>query len=100
MPDKGKAGNLSKNLETVREARDKVHAHNEALEKAVRKLPTWAGVESLVDYAKDFTCLISFGFLNLYLGKNSQDYMLHTDARRLSSKMEEVIVLANLNKAI
>lgn len=102
MPHKDKVGycSLSKALETVREARNKVHAHNEAIDKAARKLPTWAGVESLVNYAKDFTCLIGFGFLGLYLGNNRQDYMLHTDARRLSSKMEKVIVLANLNKVI
>ncbi len=51
MPHKDKVGycNLSNALETVREARNKIHAHNEAIDKAARKLPTWAGVESLVN---------------------------------------------------
>ncbi|MDQ3848595.1 MAG: hypothetical protein M3261_06535, partial [Thermoproteota archaeon] len=68
MPHKDKAGHcrLSSALEAVREARNKVHAHNEAVDKASRKLPTWGDVESLVDYAKDFACVVGFGFLSLY----------------------------------
>ena len=99
MPHKDKAGpcSLSSALEAVREARDKVHAHNEAIDKVSRKLPTWGGVESLVDYAKDFACVVGFGFLSLYLGNSSMDYMLGTDARQLSRKMEKLLVLANLN---
>jgi len=99
IPHRDKAGHcsLSSALETVREARDKVHAHNEAIDKAARKMPTWGGVESLVNYAKDFACVISFGFLSLYLGNRSKDYLLGTDARQLSRKMEKMLVMANLN---
>lgn len=99
MPHKDKVGycSLSEALETVREARDKVHAHNEAVDKAARRLPTWAGVESLVNYAKDFACVIGFGFLSLYLGNQNKDYTLGRDARQLSRKMEKLIVLAKLN---
>lgn len=99
MPHKDKVGycSLSDALETVRESRNKVHAHNEAIDKATRKLPTWAGVESLVNYAKDFACVIGFGFLSLYLGNCSKDYMLGRDARQLSKKMEKLIALAKLN---
>ena len=99
MPQSGKAGHcsLSAALETVREARNKVHAHNEAIDKAARKLPTWGGVESLINYAKDFACVIGFGFLSLYLGNTHKDYLLATDARQASGKMEKLLVLANLN---
>jgi hypothetical protein len=102
MPHKDKVGdcNLSDALETVREVRNKVHAHNEAIDKAARKLPTWAGVESLVNYAKDFACVISFGFLNLHLGNHSKDYMPGVGTRQLSRKMEKLIALANLNDDI
>jgi hypothetical protein len=99
MPHKDKVSycSLSNALETVRETRDKVHAHNEAIDKAARRLPTWAGVESLVNYAKDFACVIGFGFLSLYLGNQNKDYMLGKDAQQLSRKMEKLIVLAKLN---
>ena len=99
LPHKDKAGHcsLSSALETVREARNKVHAHNEAIDKAARKLPTWGGVESLVNCAKDFACVIGFGFLSLYLGKNSKDYLLATDARQVSRKMEKLLVLSHLD---
>jgi hypothetical protein len=89
---------LSSALKIVRNARDKVHAHNEAVEKAVRKLPTWGEVELLVNYAKDFMCVIGRGYLGTHFGNNSDDYLLAWDARRVSKMMDKVIQRAVLER--
>jgi hypothetical protein len=51
-PSKAAHCQLSFALKGVRESRNKVHAHNEAVDQANRTRPTWGGTESLVSYAK------------------------------------------------
>jgi hypothetical protein len=100
FPQKGKAGSckLSAALEAVREARNKVLAHNEAIDKAARTLATWGDTKSLVDYAKDFACVIGFGFLGVYLGHGHVDYMLGHDARRFAFNLSQLLDRAQLKK--
>lgn len=87
---------LSVALKSVRESRNKVHAHNEAVDAAARTRPTWGGTESLVAYAKDFVCVIAMGFFARWMGKGSDDYYLSHDARLTSQLFERLLKEAKL----
>jgi AbiU2 len=60
LPQVQRAGicSLSKSLIALREARDKVIAHNEAIAQSARTYPTWGDAEALVTYAKNFLVTI------------------------------------------
>ncbi|RYZ90160.1 MAG: hypothetical protein EOP06_08275 [Proteobacteria bacterium] len=96
---KGKQGNtdpLSVALLKVKESRDKAIAHNEAVHPSARQWTTWGEEELLVDYAKDFVALVSFGFLGLYLGDGANWYYNSASASRTSKMLSRVLQLANL----
>lgn len=97
-PDENKASHcaLSSALMAVREARNKVLAHNEAIEQSARKRTTWRGLDDLIAYAKDFVCVVSSGFTDSYYGEHSDDYVLSIDAGRLSRDLERLLKLTNL----
>ena len=87
---------LSAYLTKLREARDKVIAHNEAIDDSARRYATWGEAEELVDYAKNFVTLISFGFLNLCMGAGSKNYSPTYDARRSSFALLRLLKSTNL----
>lgn len=87
---------LSKSLMALREARDKVIAHNEAVAQSARIYPTWEDAEALVAYAKNFLVSISFGFLNLYLGQDNNSYYMVSDAYGTSVALIELLRKAKL----
>jgi hypothetical protein len=95
-PQNASQCHLSAALKSVRESRNKVHAHNEAIDEAARTRPTWGGTESLVDYAKDFVCVISMAFFARWMGKGSGNYYLSNDARRTSQMFERLLKEAKL----
>lgn len=95
-PAKASHCDLSAALKAVRESRNKVHAHNEAIDAAARTLPTWGATESLVAYAKDFVCVIAMGFFARWMGKGTDNYYLSNDARRTSQLFERLMKEANL----
>ena len=88
--------NLSVALKGVLKSRNKVHAHNEAIDAALRTRPTWGGTESLVDYAKDFVCVIGMAFFGRWFGTGSDDYYLSRDAQRISQMFERLLKDAEL----
>jgi len=90
-------GQLSLALRNLREARNKVIAHNEAIAQSARTLATWGEAEALVTYAKNFVTIISFGFLNLYMGNDSSTYHTTADARRTSVALNRLLKAANLS---
>lgn len=98
LPEKGKASTdkLSAGLEAVREARNKVHAHNEAIDKAARTRATWGDTRALLDYAKEFACVIGYGFLGIYSGHSAGDYRLSNNARRFSWKLNKLLDKAGI----
>jgi AbiU2 len=97
-PDENKASHcpLSAALMAVREARNKVLAHNEAVEQSARNRTTWRGLDDLIAYAKDFVCVISSGFTDSYYGEHSDDFLLSIDAGRLSRDLERLLKLSKL----
>lgn len=87
---------LSIALRNLREARNKVIAHNEAIPQSARTLATWAETELLVNYAKNFLTTISFGFLSLYMGNDSRTYRSTKDAHRTSYELNQLLQAARI----
>ena len=94
--ERASACGLSLSLITLKEARDKVIAHNEAVAQSARTLATWGETEALVRYAKNFATVISFGFLNLHMGGDANTYRATADARMTSIAMKRLLQIANL----
>jgi hypothetical protein len=88
---------LAFSLEALRQSRDKIIAHNEAIERSTLRQPTWGAALSLVNYAKDFVSTIGFGYLNTIFGQGSQDYILTTQARRTSLALRRLLEAANIS---
>jgi hypothetical protein len=96
--DNASADQLSLALRNLREARNKVIAHNEAIAKSARTLATWGEAELLVTYAKNFVTTISSGFLSLYMGNDSNTYHATADAHRTAAALNRLLKAANLVK--
>jgi AbiU2 len=56
---------LSASLNAVLQSRNKVHAHNEAIAREERNLPSWSDTEKLTEFARDFVNTIIYGFLEI-----------------------------------
>ena len=80
----------------LRESRDKIIAHNEAVDRSTLQKPTWGEALSLVNYAKDFVSTIGYGYLSTIFGQDSQDYILTTPARRTSLALRRLLEAANI----
>jgi AbiU2 len=84
-------------LTELRQSRDKVIAHNEAIERSTLQPPTWGAAISLVEYAKDFVATISFGYLSTSLGRVGGDYNLSDNARRTSKQLRRLLDAADIS---
>ncbi|HYX28150.1 MAG TPA: hypothetical protein VE863_06260 [Pyrinomonadaceae bacterium] len=90
------APQLSRAIVALREARNKVIAHNEAIDHRARTLPTWAEADALVEYAKGFVTVISFGFLSLFMGNDSRTYLRTPDSSGAAFGLKKLFTDANL----
>jgi hypothetical protein len=88
---------LSPSLTELRQSRDKVIAHNEAIERSTLQPPTWGAAISLVEYAKDFVATISFGYLSTNLRRVGGDYSLSDNARRTSKQLRRLLDAADIS---
>jgi hypothetical protein len=79
-------------LQHLRDSRDKVIAHNEAVDPSIRLRPTWGHAQALVDFAKDFVIVISWGYLSLHLSAGGK---LDTsrDARQSALALRRVLAV-------
>jgi len=80
----------------LRQSRDKIISHNEAIERSALHSPTWGDALSLVNFAKDFVSTIGFGYLNILFGSGRGDYRLSYDARRTTKQLRHLLEAANL----
>ena len=90
--------NLYPALMELRQSRDKVIAHNEAIERSLLQSPTWGAAISVVKYAKDFVSTIGFGYLSLFLGSGSGRYCLAHDARRTTIDLRRLLEAADITR--
>lgn len=95
----GTLANLNPILTMLRQSRDKVIAHNEAINRSVMAKPTWGGAIELVKYAKDFISKIGFGYLNIYFGEGSGGYNPTHDARRTKMELRRLLKAANIARS-
>jgi AbiU2 len=83
-------------LNSLKQSRDKVIAHNEAIDPIARKLPRWNEAELLVNYSRDFLSLISRGFLGVYVGDEKS---LLGDSHTAAVYLRRLIKAARLDGA-
>ena len=88
---------LSLPLKALRQSRNKIIAHNEAVERSTLQRPTWGGATSLVDYAKDFVSTIGFGYLSTDFGQGRHNYHLTYQAQRTSRSLRRLLDAANIS---
>jgi hypothetical protein len=98
LPNKDSSNPLYNSLNALKQARDKVIAHNESFPKSARSLSTWGGAEDLVSYAKDFVIVIGMGFLNLYMGNEISSYQDVANTRGTYVAMRQLIQKAMISK--
>jgi hypothetical protein len=87
--------NLSLSLSILRQSRDKMIAHNEAIEPSALQTPTWGEAISLANYAKEFVATLGAGYLGL-LFDEGKNYLLMNDARRTSIALRRLLKAAGI----
>jgi hypothetical protein len=88
---------LAPALSELRESRNKIIAHNEAIDRSTLQPPTWGAALSLVEYAKDFVSTIGCGYLNTYFTDGSGRYLLTHNAQRTSRELQRLLEAANIS---
>ena len=83
-------------LNNLRASRDKVIAHNEAIEPIARAKPTWGDAGLLVGFAKRFTAVVAFAYLSLDLSLEPTG-QVSPEARRDGRALARVIHTAITN---
>jgi hypothetical protein len=87
---------LSTNLRALRQSRNKVVAHNEAIDRAALQTPTWGEALSLVDYARSFVGTIAAGYLSMIFGEGSDDFVVGYDPFRTSFDLHQLLTSAGI----
>lgn len=83
-------------LEALRQQRDKVIAHNEALDRGTLLSTSWRDLDGLLDLAKRQVGLIGWAFLNTVYMTDDGDYPLADDAARSGMAMRRLLTKAGL----
>ena len=79
---------LSSALDCVFQSRDKVHAHNEAILKTERTLPSWTDTKILIEYTEEFIKTISRGLFGWE--------EIVTQPEMMSKQLEMIMGVSNL----
>lgn len=96
-PKRVNLDNLSHSLGILRQSRDKIIAHNEAIDRSALESSSWGEAISLANYAKEFVTTLGAGYLGLLFGGDSDDYLLMTDARRTSIALRRLLKAAGIS---
>lgn len=89
---------LSLTLRALRKARDKLIAHNEAIERTAVQESMWEETVSLVDYAKNFVSTIGWGYLGEFYGENSDNFWATSNAKSTSNSLRRLLRAAALTE--
>lgn len=91
---------LSLTLRALREARDKLIAHNEAIERTAIQESMWDETVALVNYAKNFVATIGWGYLGeFYYGENNDNFWATSNAKSTSISLRRLLRAAALTEA-
>jgi hypothetical protein len=91
-------GRLSLTLRTLRETRDKLIAHNEAIERTAIQESMWEETVALVNYAKNFVATIGWGYLGEFYGENSDNFWATSNAKSTSISLRRLLRAAALTE--
>ena len=80
----------------LRQSRDKVIAHNEAIDRSTLESPTWGEALGLINYAKAFVATIGDGYLDILFGSNSSDYRITSEAQRPAVSLRRLLIAAGI----
>jgi len=83
-------------LGALRQVRNKVIAHNEAIKADELPTVTWGEARSLLNYAKKFVATVGDQYLGLIFSDSSDNYRLTNDARRTSRQLRRLLKSANI----
>jgi hypothetical protein len=86
-------------LEALRQQRDKVIAHSEAIEEGALLTARWGEIDSLLNTAKLHLGLIGRAYLRTAYMDDSRDYLLTSDAERAGQAMRRLLTKADLRPA-
>ena len=89
---------LSLTLRALREARDKLIAHNEAIERTAIQESMWEETVALVNYAKNFVATIGWGYLGEFYGENSDNFWATSTAKSTSISLRRLLRAAALTE--
>ncbi len=83
-------------LGALRQVRNKVIAHNEAIKADELPTVTWGEARSLLNYAKKFVATVGDQYLGLIFSDSSDNYSPTNDARRTSQQLRRLLKSANI----
>lgn len=88
--------NMSKSLNALKTARNKVIAHSEAILTSDLPRTTWDEIEQLIDYAKEFLGIVGIGYLSIAYEDDNGNHFLSSDAKRTTRAMERLLQKAGI----
>lgn len=86
-------------LDALRQQRDKVIAHNEALDRGALLSATWQDLQALLGLAKEQLGLVGWVFLSTVYVTDDGHYVLADDAARCGMAMRRLLTKAGLRPA-
>lgn len=78
-------------VDTLKTVRDKLLAHHEHVDEAVLKRPSYAELEALLQYAKEFLGAVGFGYLSIAYTDDDGTYGLDIDATRSTRCLNRIL---------
>ena len=87
---------MSKSLNALKTARNKVIAHSEAILTSDLPRTTWDEIEQLIDYAKEFLGIVGIGYLSIAYEDDNGNHFLSSDAKRTTRAMERLLQKAGI----
>jgi hypothetical protein len=81
---------------TIRQIRDKVIVHNEAIEHGALASPTWGEALNLIQYAKGFLITIGSDYSGISFGDDSSNYILEDTAKHPANHLRRLLKKAGI----
>ncbi len=88
---------LSKALDALKTARDKQIAHHEAIESKNFPKATYAEIDQLVAYAKQFLAIVGDAYLSAVYEVEDGTYRFTSDAKRATSSLKRLLIKAGVS---
>jgi hypothetical protein len=88
---------MAKSLRALVTRRDKVVAHNEMIDRSTLPQLSWAEIERLISYAKQFIDVVGIGYIRRGFADDDGRYCLTSDAERAARVLKKLLMKADMN---